>query len=120
VQDLAQFRVLIAELVAKAQAAGVDADLLIAAQDATREIADELRDRRYKPGTLAQVAQLAKLEAQMVDFDARDRVPAICERMGIKRSRYFELRKLVRSPDRTGQRDSRPEQRARRAEGTKR
>lgn len=55
-------------------------------------------DRR-RLTTKALAARIAVLETQLVDRDPGERARAICTRLGIGRSRYYELRPVRKLPD---------------------
>jgi hypothetical protein len=50
-----------------------------------------LEQARRRPATDARLARLAHLQRTLADMPAGDRRRAICERLGISRSRYYEL-----------------------------
>jgi hypothetical protein len=73
-----------------------------------QELLDELRDvsalleasGRVRLATEALAERVAKLEVQLRDRDPAERAAIIRERLGLSRSRYYELRQIVRnSPD---------------------
>lgn len=97
-QDLIVHRMLVATVIDRAMACGIDPDLLQSLAASTEDIVSQLEGRKYRPSTFDQIDRFQKLQRQMRDWDRRDRVAAICERMGIKRSRYFELKKLASPP----------------------
>lgn len=55
-------------------------------------------DRR-RLSTAAVAARVARLEAQLRDRDPGERAAIIRERLGLSRSRYYELRRVRLSPD---------------------
>jgi hypothetical protein len=54
-----------------------------------------LKQLRRRPGTHGRIAHLRKLEAQLADMPAGERAAAIQERMGISRSRYYQIKQEV-------------------------
>jgi hypothetical protein len=76
---------------ALAEAAGADLELLSAAYELglTVGLADGSRTER----TRSQLEQLAALERLFHDSEPTVRVAAICARLGVRRSRYYALRR---------------------------
>lgn len=100
--DIAQFRLLLAEVVRQAQR-HVDARLLMKLHDDTRELCVELEAlRQHRPRTARHIERIRVLEKQLGDMEPAQRVEAICARLGIGRTRYYELRQLAFSPVKGG------------------
>src|SRR5262245_3358499 len=99
VQDLTRIRMDLAEVLRQAQLDGADAALLMGVSDGVRDACHELEQRLYR-STPAQVKHFRRIEATLHGFTPGEVRDAICARMRIGRSRYFQLRALVHSPDR--------------------
>jgi hypothetical protein len=98
VVDTAGFRVALAELVRRAQGAGVEAELLVTVHDQARELCSELERRRHRRATIKQIERMRELQHQLREYEPGARVAIICRRLGVGRTRYFELSKLAASP----------------------
>lgn len=83
----AEFRAALAELIRQAQAAGIDADLLVLVSDLARELLDPRR-----PGTRELAAHVARLERLLATYEPGARAAAIQQRLGLSRSAYYRLR----------------------------
>lgn len=69
---------------------------LIALHDEALQLLEEAT-AHSRASTAALARRVASLEDQLRSFSPGERRAAICERMGISRSRYYELRKLCES-----------------------
>lgn len=98
--DLAAFRLRLAAVVNDALAGRVPAaEDALALADQARELLQELHDRRCmrRLQTRELIAQFRRLESALRDRSPAERRTAVCRRLGIGRSRYFELRRAVQS-----------------------
>ncbi len=68
---------------------------------AALELLEQGADRR-RLSTRALAVRVAKLERQLAGLDPADRAAAIQSRLGIGRSRYYEVRRLALSPENAG------------------
>ncbi len=68
---------------------------------AALELLEQGADRR-RLSTRALAAQIAKMERQLREYEPADRAAIIQSRLGIGRSRYYEVRRLALSPDNAG------------------
>lgn len=81
-----------------------DRDRFREMQDLAIAEIDALFLERLQPRTLSQLAEFRRHDAELakVGYSTSERMPIVCSRLGIQRSRYFELKKLVRSGLSTG------------------
>jgi hypothetical protein len=72
---------------------------------AISEVNDLLATERVRPGTPSQVAEFRRLDQELTahGYGAGERMQLICQRMDIRRTRYYELRDLAKkSAQKTG------------------
>lgn len=98
--DLAEFRLLLQGVLDEALHRGAPIEPVLHVADLARQVVAELAERRdtRRPNTRRLVERVRRLEHDLRDRDPALRREIICRRLGIGRSRYFELRKLALSP----------------------
>ena len=98
--NLDAFRMLLGAVLDEAMIRGAPPEIVLYVAELAKELADELAERRdrRRPTTRQLCERVRRLEHDLRDRDAALRREIVCARLGIGRSRYFELRKLALSP----------------------
>jgi hypothetical protein len=102
VSDILDFRRRLAAVVNDVLVGAVPAaEDALALADQARDLLGELGALRegHRPGTRRLVERVRRLEHDLRDRDPALRREIVCTRLGIGRSRYYELRRIAQSGD---------------------